>query len=266
MKRVCKLYVSPIKRKALSPPASDNIASKRHDNKNKGKGKVPPNISMEKVASYKLHGAHNCKHLSFAEKEEALKLLKTMTGTAVALKIGIGHSTLYKLKKEARTIMDKAQTLKPDAKSTRGAKHTEPSQAVINAARAWIGVKDNDEVANMTLEDMKDQLLKKFLYQSENESSGDEDEDGFMGEGSASGAVRKGAGSSVFSIPPPPYSQVAGEFASLETTVEECSMNYVSYHRSLRKAKLAWISNRGKDDQTSGHSRFFWQSRSFYSK
>ncbi|CAM9465866.1 unnamed protein product [Choristocarpus tenellus] len=51
MKRVCKLCVSPAKRKALSPPANDNTASTRHDNKNKGKGKVLPNISTEKAVS-----------------------------------------------------------------------------------------------------------------------------------------------------------------------------------------------------------------------
>ncbi|CAM9504741.1 unnamed protein product [Choristocarpus tenellus] len=87
---------------------------------------------------------------------------------------------------------------------------------------------------------MKDQLLQKLFYQSDNESSGDEDDDGLMGGGSTLGAVRKGEASSVISIPPPSYSQVADEFASLETTVEECSMDDVSYH--FRKAKLAWLS------------------------
>ncbi|CAM9702236.1 unnamed protein product, partial [Choristocarpus tenellus] len=125
MKRLCKLCMSPTKRKASGPPAGDDKASKRHDTKNEGKEKVLPNRSTEKTTSYKPRGADSRKRLSFAEKVEALTLLKTMKGTAVAQKFGIGHSTLYKLKKEATTIVEKAQTLKPDAKSTRGAKYVE---------------------------------------------------------------------------------------------------------------------------------------------
>ncbi|CAM9902069.1 unnamed protein product [Choristocarpus tenellus] len=112
-----------------------------------------------------------------------------------------------------------------------------PSEASIDAARAWIGVEDNDKVANAILEDMEDQQPQESLYQSDNESSGDKYDDGFMAGGSASGALRKGAAPSVFSIPPPSYCQVADEFASLETTTEDCGMNDVSYH--LWKAKLA---------------------------
>ncbi|CAN0029923.1 unnamed protein product, partial [Choristocarpus tenellus] len=48
MKCVCKLCVSPIKRKAPSAPVGDNTVSKCHDKKNKGKGKVLPNKSMRK--------------------------------------------------------------------------------------------------------------------------------------------------------------------------------------------------------------------------
>ncbi|CAM9557792.1 unnamed protein product [Choristocarpus tenellus] len=160
MKRVCKLCVSPTKRKALSPPAGDNTASKHHDNKDKGKGKVRPNISTEKAASYKPCGADNRKLSSFAE------------------------------------------------------------------------------------------------------SSGDEDNDGFMGGDSASGTVRKGTASSVFSIPPLWYSQVVDEFATLETTAEECSMNGVLYH--LRKAKLAWLSAIGARSIKQQDIRDFFGSRNFF--
>ncbi|CAM9706796.1 unnamed protein product [Choristocarpus tenellus] len=77
-----------------------------------------------------------------------------------------------------------------------------PSQTSIDAARAWISVEDNNEVTNAILEDMKDQLLEESLYHSDNESSGDENDNGFKGGGTPLGFMRKGAISSVFSILP----------------------------------------------------------------
>ncbi|CAM9537521.1 unnamed protein product, partial [Choristocarpus tenellus] len=56
--------------------------------------------------------------------------------------------------------VEKAQMLEPDAKPTRGAKQVEAS---IHTVRAWISVEGNNEVANVTLQDKKDQLLEEPL-------------------------------------------------------------------------------------------------------
>ena len=64
----------------------------------------------------KVRGADKRQRPSFEQQVEALDLLKSMTGTAVAAKLGIGVSTLYSWKAKAADIRKQAAASKPGAK------------------------------------------------------------------------------------------------------------------------------------------------------
>ena len=140
MERVCRTCVRSRKSKGASRPAGSGTAPKRPSLKGKkGKGKArvggksaevisltsTDDANGKKGATHKARGADNRKRLNIREKAEALELLKTMKGTAVAQKFGIGESTLYKMKKGHGQIKEKAAIAKLSMKSAKGAQFAE---------------------------------------------------------------------------------------------------------------------------------------------
>ena len=72
-------------------------------------------------------GAASRGRLTVAKQMEALDLLKSMSGAAVAEKYNIGMSTLYKWKKNQATMRKKAEDVKPGAKSFKQAQFPDVS-------------------------------------------------------------------------------------------------------------------------------------------
>lgn len=134
MQRVCEPCVNSTTRKASGKPAAGLPTSKRHceDGAGKGKGKATETTRTSSINSSldgeaagpvrrKARGADTRVRLSYEKKAEALGLLSTMTGTAVAAKLGVGVSSVYKWKREKERIKEKLECTKPGAKSAKGA-------------------------------------------------------------------------------------------------------------------------------------------------
>lgn len=132
MQRVCEPCVNSTTRKASGTPAAGLPASKRHceDGAGKGKGKATEatrtsgeSLDGEPAGPIrrKARGADTRVRLSYEKKAEALGLLNTMTGTAVAAKLGVGVSSVYKWRREKDRIREKLECTKPGAKSAKGA-------------------------------------------------------------------------------------------------------------------------------------------------
>ena len=106
MKRVCRPCVSSNTRKepeaGIAEPAAKRLSTIN----------LVDNASRKKA-----RGADHRGRLTVAEQIEALDLLKTMSGVAVAKKYKIGVSTLYNWKKNEAAMRKKAEGVRPDAKS-----------------------------------------------------------------------------------------------------------------------------------------------------
>ena len=101
MRRVCHRCVNSNHRKKLSTdPDAGTASSKRHWPGGQG-------VAEEKQAGAprkKVRGADKRQRPSFEQQVEALDLLKSMTGTTVAAKLGIGVSTLYSWKAKVMRV------------------------------------------------------------------------------------------------------------------------------------------------------------------
>ena len=94
-------------KKSSTDPDAGTASSKRH-------WPVGQGTAEEKRAGAprkKVRGADKRQRPSFEQQAEALDLLKSMTGTAVAAKLGIGVSTLYSWKRHESDIRKQATGL-----------------------------------------------------------------------------------------------------------------------------------------------------------
>ena len=112
MRRVCYGCVNSNNRKKSSTDSDTGTASsKRHWPWGQGTVEEKQAGARRK----KVRGADKRQRPSFEQQVEALDLLKSMTGTVVAAKLGIGVSTLYSWKaKEADIRKAKVADLKDD--------------------------------------------------------------------------------------------------------------------------------------------------------
>lgn len=148
--RVCEPCVNSTIRKASGTPGAELPVSKRHCEVGGGKGKgkaveatrTSTSSGLEGSGAAadhvrrKARGADTRVRLSYEKKADALVLLETMTGTAVAAKLGVGVSSVYKWRREADRIKEKLECTKPGAKSAKGADFPE----VRDAWDAWDGM------------------------------------------------------------------------------------------------------------------------------
>ena len=110
MRRVCHGCVNSNNRKKSSPdPDTGTASSKRHWPGGQGTAEEMQAGAPRK----KVCGADKRQRPSFEQQVEALDLLKSMTGTAVAAKLGIGVSTLYSWKAKEADIRKQAAAFKP---------------------------------------------------------------------------------------------------------------------------------------------------------
>ena len=118
MPRVCHGCVNSNNRKKSSTdPDAGTASSKRRWPGGQGTAEEKQAGAPRK----KVRGADKPQRPSFEQQVEALDLLKSMTGTAVVAKLGIGVSTLYSWKAKEADIRKQAAASKPGAKSTKGA-------------------------------------------------------------------------------------------------------------------------------------------------
>ena len=151
MLRVCEPCVNSTIRKASGTDAAGLPDSKRHceDKGGRGKGKATDAAHASCSLGGPLEGAgepgpvrriargaDTRVRLSYEKKAEALGLLKTMTGTALAAKLGVGVSSVYKWRREKERIKEKLECTKPGAKSAKGAEFPEVRHAWMLGSNA----------------------------------------------------------------------------------------------------------------------------------
>ena len=113
MHRVCHSCVTSTTRKESGADTAVGTA-KRHCSE----GARSTMKRVDTITRRKARGADNRERMTYVQQCEALDLLKTtITGLAVAEKMKIGLSTLYSWKKREHEIRNKAEDVKPGAKS-----------------------------------------------------------------------------------------------------------------------------------------------------
>ena len=128
MQRVCHGCINSNNHEESSAdPAAGAASSKRlrperqETGKEKQAGALDSLKGIGNTAARKARGADTRKRPTFGQQVEALDLLKSMSGTAIAAKLGIGVSTLYAWKAKEADISKKEAASTPGAKSTKGA-------------------------------------------------------------------------------------------------------------------------------------------------
>lgn len=134
-KRTCRVGLgsNANKRRRLDGGAASPISSESSNTrenamtkKNTGAEGLWDKTATTTTAVSQSPNTGNRVRLDFHQKNEVLDLLKMkMTVAAVSRKMGIGESTVRKIRMREKIIREKATTTKGDAKSLRGAKHPE---------------------------------------------------------------------------------------------------------------------------------------------
>lgn len=115
-----------------------------------------------------------------------------------------------------------------------------PTRASMEAVQTWLGVEEEEDVAEAIIAYLKDDLCEESLaHLNINQLNIDSDAD----EADSSAGDEGQCTQPLVAPRPPPYADVSRQFGDLEKMAERCSMAGVAYH--LRKAKLAWMSEAG---------------------